>query len=239
MAAISEALAGTGLMVRGGFHPAPEDGVPGDPKTLALVGNAGPEMWQAFAAATTPEARADGADPLDDWASRVLDAAAQALGAGALYPFQGPPYLPFQRWALRTGVVHVSPTGPLIDAEYGLWHAYRGALAFAEHIALPPSPDAPSPCESCLDKPCLSACPVHAFGPPEGGVAAYDVPRCIAHVTSAEGGDCRSGGCLARRACPVGRDYLYGPEQAAFHMARFLKAQGAVECAGKDAGKGG
>lgn len=233
MAAITDALAGTGLMVRGGFHPVPEDGVPGDPGTLVLVGNAGPGMWRAFAAATTPANRTDGADPLDDWTRRALDEAAQALGARALYPFRGPPYLPFQRWALRTGVVHVSPTGPLIDAEYGLWHAYRGALAFAGQVALPPPPDGPSPCESCLDKPCLSACPVQAFGPPEGGVAPYDVPRCVAHVTSAEGGDCRGGGCLARRACPVGRDYLYGAEQAAFHMARFLKAQGAVEGADK------
>lgn len=226
-AAISEALAGAGLMVRGGFRPAPADGVPGNPKTVVLVGNAGPGMWRAFCAATTARDRADAADPLDAWTRRVLDGAARTLGARALYPFQGPPYLPFQRWALRTGLVHVSPTGPLIDREFGLWHAYRGALAFAEDVALPPPPDAPGPCESCVERPCLSACPVGAFGPPEGGVAPLDVPRCVAHVESADGGECRTGGCLARRACPVGREYVYGPEQAAFHMARFLKAQGA------------
>ena len=48
-------LANHGLIVRGGFHPTPADGVPGDPATLVLVGNVGPAMWQAFEAA-----RADG-----------------------------------------------------------------------------------------------------------------------------------------------------------------------------------
>jgi hypothetical protein len=32
------------------------------------------------------------------------------------------------------------------------------------------------------------------------------------------------GGCLARRACPVGQAHVYGPAQARFHMAAFLAA---------------
>ncbi len=35
-------------------------------------------------------------------------------------------------------------------------------------------------------------------------------------------------GCRARRACPVGREYFYDPEQAAFHMRAFLDARQAV-----------
>jgi hypothetical protein len=38
---IKSALANTGLLVRGGFHPDATDGVPGDPGTLVLVGNVG------------------------------------------------------------------------------------------------------------------------------------------------------------------------------------------------------
>jgi hypothetical protein len=34
-----------------------------------------------------------------------------------------------------------------------------------------------------------------------------------------------TGGCLARRACPVGTDYAYDPRQAAFHMTAFLAAR--------------
>jgi hypothetical protein len=33
-----------------------------------------------------------------------------------------------------------------------------------------------------------------------------------------------SGGCLVRRACPVGRAYLYDQAQAAFHMTAFLQS---------------
>ncbi len=228
---IEDALAGTGLIVRGGFHPSAEDRdeIPGRAETVVLIGNAGPAMWRAFAAVTTPEARAGGAHPLDGWTQEVLTEASGRLGAKALFPFTGPPYLPFQRWALRAGGVHVSPIGPLIHPEYGLWHAYRGALVFEQRLDLPAPPTGSRPCDDCQDKPCLSACPVGAFTPEQegdgGGLARYDVPACVAHVSSADGEDCLGGGCLARRACPVGRDAQYGPDQARFHMQRFLIAQ--------------
>ena len=227
---IEDALAGTGLIVRGGFHPIAEDRdeIPErteTPETIVLIGNAGAAMWRAFTTATTTRARAGDADPLDGWTREVLTEAAGRLGAKALFPFTGPPYLPFQRWALRAGGVHVSPIGPLIDPEYGLWHAYRGALAFDQRFDLPPTSESPSPCEACADKPCLSTCPVSALTP-----GNYDVPACVAHIGSrveagAGGEDCLGGGCLARRACPVGREYIQEPEQARFHMTKFLKAQ--------------
>ncbi len=34
-----------------------------------------------------------------------------------------------------------------------------------------------------------------------------------------------TGGCLARRACPVGAEQAHGPEQAAFTMRAFLRAR--------------
>jgi len=34
-----------------------------------------------------------------------------------------------------------------------------------------------------------------------------------------------SGGCLARRACPVGQYYAYEPEQMHFHMLAFRKSR--------------
>jgi hypothetical protein len=61
---------------------------------------------------------------------------------------------------------------------------------------------------------------VAAFQP--GG---YDVDRCAAHLRTAEGAECRERGCLARRACPVGREHAYGPAQAQFHMTAFLSAR--------------
>ena len=202
-------------MCRGGFHPMPEDGVPGDPGTAILVGNAGPALWTVFG-----RHRRDEPHPLNAWTRRVLGAAARSLGADVVFPFDGPPYHPFQRWAAKAEPVHVSPIGPLIHAEFGLWHAYRGALLFAERLALLPGEAHPSPCQGCAGKPCLGACPVGAL---EDG--RYDVPACVAHLSTPAGRPCLEGGCLARHACPVGREFAYAPDQAQFHMESFLAAQ--------------
>jgi len=220
-AAIEAVVRAAGLTPRGAFHPLAEDGVPalGDGRpvgTLVLVGNAGGAMWAAFA-----RARRDEPQPLDAWSRRVVDALAARLGAMPLFPFGGPPHHPFQRWARRAEAVHPSPLGALIHPDYGLWHAYRGALAFAEAIPLPPSDTRPSPCESCAERPCLAACPVGAFT-----AAGYDVGACAGHLRAPAGAECMNEGCLARRACPVGRSYTYSPEQMRFHMQAFLTARG-------------
>jgi hypothetical protein len=218
-------LAPHGLALRGGFHPTAGDGVPALPggrpsTTLLLVGNVGGAMWPAFSAA--PEF-ADGArHPLDRWTRRILDAAAHELGATALYAFGGPPYLPFQRWAGAAEGLQPSPLGVLIHPDYGLWHAYRGALSLAARLDLPPRDARPRPCDSCAERPCLSACPVAAFQP-----SGYDVAGCRQHVASTAGAACRDEGCRARLACPIGRAHAYPPAQMAFHMAAFMAAQGA------------
>lgn len=218
MADIAQALWGTGLMVRGGFHPDADDLVPdtsGSVGSVVIVGNAGGAMWRAFSAA--PEATSGGADPLDAWTRRVLTDVARDLGAGVAFPFGGPPYLPFQRWAQKADTVYPSPIGPLIHPRYGLWHAYRGALLIAARLDLPTPPAASDPCADCTDKPCLHTCPVAAFT-----ADGYAVPRCLAHIAAPEGAECMERGCAARRACPVGRSFHYDPAQAAFHQNHFL-----------------
>lgn len=218
LAPIQTSLAGHGLVARGCFHPVADDGVPGDPGTLVLVGNAGPAMWETFAAVR--DAYDGRPDPLDAWIADVLGRVAAGLGATPFYPFGGPPHLPFQRWARKAEPVHPSPLGVLIHPDFGLWHAYRGALAFAETLELPPPDTRPAPCETCADRPCLSACPVGAFAGD-----AYDVPACVAHIRTPAGADCMEQGCRARRACPIGQDAVYAPAQAEFHMRAFAAAQ--------------
>jgi hypothetical protein len=189
--------------------------------TLVLIGNAGPALWDAFS-----RERRDEPEPMDNWTRRKVYEIAIELGANVLFPFDGPPYLPFQKWALACDTVYPSPVGTLIHPVYGLWHAYRAALLFKDKIALPSPPESParndekSPCATCADKPCLSTCPVSAFSPD-----TYDVPACAAHLGSPAGGPCRTDGCLARRACPVGRAYTYGPQQMGFHMDSFLRSR--------------
>jgi ferredoxin len=222
LASLSAAASRHGLLVRGGFRPTAEDGVPALPDgrnaaTLMLVGNAGPAMWRAFRAA--PE-RIRSDDALDAWTRRVVAEIARGAGAHPLFPFEGPPYFPFQRWAMRAEPVHPSPLGILIHPEFGLWHAYRAALAFAEAVDLPEWKERARPCESCERRPCLSACPVGAFD----GVS-YAVHTCAAHLDTEAGRNCLDGGCRARDACPVGAAWRYDLEQVRFHMAAFHAAR--------------
>jgi len=215
---INHQLAAFGMQCRGGFPIAGQE-LPGYSGSLLLIGNAGPGFWQAFR--SSPEARQpDAADPLDAWTRRVLDGVAAKWDAVMLYPFDGPPYHPFQQWALRAEPVAPSPIGPLLHPVYGLWHAYRGALVIAQAIDFPVVERLPSPCEACPDRPCLSACPVAAFQPDR-----YDVPACVGHLAADPLPRCRSHGCLARHACPVGQAFAYGPDHARFHMDQFVRSQ--------------
>lgn len=211
---LNDALSAHGLMVRGGFHPGPDDHVPEGIQTLVLVGNAGPGMWRTFA-----ENMPDDPNPMDAWSKTIIDQIAARFSAAAAYPFEGPPYLPFQKWAMQADTVFETPIGPLIHPTYGMWHAYRGAVMFKDALDLPTPSDITSPCDTCADKPCLSTCPVRAFT-----LDGYDVPGCRAHIGSDAGRDCLENGCLARRACPIGQDYIYEPAQAEFHMRHFLKS---------------
>jgi hypothetical protein len=227
--AIRQAVTEQGLLLRRGFYPDAEDSVPllrngRRPTTVLLLGNAGDAMWRSFRASPEGQSADDGpavsSDPLDRWTHRIVTALAEVFGAEAVFPFGGPPYYPFQQWACRAEPVWPSPLGVLIHRNYGLWHAYRGALCFDARIPIPEFAAGESPCEACPDRPCLSSCPVSAFNG-----ESYDVPACAAHLATPAGADCMELGCRARRACPVGADFRYAPEQAAFHMQAFLNAR--------------
>ncbi len=221
LASVTAALTEAGLTPRGAFHPTANDGVPPLPNgpaaaTMVLAGNAGPAMWQRFAA---ERQAVDEPNCLDGWSKRVLKPLAETLGGHALFPSDGPPYMPFQRWAQRAAPVYPSPLGPLIHPDFGLWHAYRGVLVFPETFDLPVPDNRPSPCENCPDKPCLTTCPVSAMTPD-----GYNVPVCADHLAGRDSADCLNQSCAARRACPVGRDYQYETAQSQFHMGAFIRA---------------
>jgi hypothetical protein len=217
---IDAALRDVGMASRGAFHPAAADGVPlladgSVARTLVLAGQVGASHWAAFA-----RDRRNEPDPLDRWSARALGAVAARYDARVLLPGDGPPFAPVQRGAPRAEPVHPSPLGLLIHPDHGLWHAYRGALAFAASIEIPPRDARPSPCESCADRPCLGACPVAAFA---GG--ALDAAACVTHLESAAATACFDAGCLARAACPVGTAHRYPAEVARFHLHGFVAIQ--------------
>ena len=202
------------LDILGAFHPKPEDLAPEDCGTLVLLGPNEPGFWDAFT--TAPEWRDDAPDPMDRWSLRVISDLAQQLHATALFPFGGPPYQPFFRWALASGHAWQSPVSLLVHAEVGLMVSYRGALALPDRLELPPP--CARPCDSCAAKPCLTACPSGALTS-----AGYDVPKCHDHLDTPAGRTQLTKGCNVRRACPLSQSYGRVEEQSAYHMSIFHK----------------
>jgi hypothetical protein len=220
----------SGLEPRGWLRPEPGEApvlANGEPAVLiCLIGHAGGAFWPVFD--LWRQLHADVADPLDTWSRHVLWPIAARLSGEAVFP-SDKPWQPFQRWAMAAEGLCPSPLGLLIHPEYGLWHGYRGAILFGaraaeEPVCLDAVPDtggscarARYPCDSCEARPCLNACPVTAFT--ADGFAAGD---CRAYLRTPAGtGGCMESGCLARDACPVGRQYRYEYAQIRFHMAAF------------------
>lgn len=211
------------VFAEGEAAPAIGDGR--DVRAVLLIGPIGGSLWDPFSAWQAKQPDSGGADPLDQWSTSVIGGLAARAGLCAFFPF-AMPYQPFQQWARRAEGLQASPLGLLIHPVYGLWHSYRGALGFTEADALRfgldlmalPKPAAlasqPSPCADCIDKPCLSGCPVNAVDSDR-----FDVAACRKHLAGlGEGTGCMGGGCEARNACPVGAAYRPSAAQLRFHM---------------------
>ncbi|WP_298985305.1 hypothetical protein [uncultured Roseibium sp.] len=216
---LTDSLAAAGFFVLGGFSPGYGDPIPAlksgkHPRSLLLVGSTGQTLWPLLT--SSPEFSDEKPDPLDRYTKRILSAIAIANDLEALFPFEGPPFHPFQQWALACGGFSQSPMGVLAHQRYGPWTGFRAALLSELVVEVAVASKVDGPCETCRDKPCISACPVSALSIENG----YDVPKCREHLVSMKNASCWSG-CLARRACPIGEDHRQDPANARFHMDCF------------------
>lgn len=141
---LEDALSRHGLRLRGGWTPSELDALPllpgGQPAAVVwMVGVVGSEIWPAFKA--SPFFRDGQANPLDRWSQAIGRELAATWGGLALFPFDGPPYYPFQQWATRAEPLQSSRLMLRLHPEHGLWHAYRFALAMAAVVPgdLPPT----------------------------------------------------------------------------------------------------
>ena len=210
------AAAKVGLLTMGALHPDSSLAKDLTGGTLILLG-AGDAFWPVFIASA--EAQDGQPHPIDRWSSRVVGDLASQFGAHAYFPFGGPPYTPFIDWALKSGRAFSSPTGMMVHDSVGMMISYRGALHFPEIFDIPAA-TAASPCDSCVDQPCTTTCPVAALG----ARTAYDLTACHTYLDTPPGQSCMQQGCAARLACPLSAGADRHPHQSALHMKAFHPA---------------
>lgn len=221
-------IAPYGLTIRGGFllDEAEKEGFLKQKgktfQSLILIGHLGSDIWQSFQTWLKVKeslSKKTLQNPLDTWSLETISVIAKEHNATAIFPFDNDPYYPFQQWAMRADPnLKPSPLNILIHPEYGLWHAYRGAILLETAVAFEEISKLPSPCEACEDRPCLSACPVDAFQANQ--VYLYDICQKDLSITS---NNCLNQGCAARLACPIGTKYRYNNDQMRFYMRAFHK----------------
>lgn len=173
-------------------------------RQLILIGNAGPALWRSL----PPALMADTADPIDEFSvATVLAWFAQECPGHVhvlLYPADKPVEL--QLLGERAGWHRHTPLMLGIHPRWGSWFGYRVALLADTRLAATAVAEVDSPCLSCADQVCISACPAQAM---ENG--QFILERCI-HYRAEAASPCASR-CLARDACPVGREYRYDEAQ--------------------------
>ncbi len=175
---------------------------------LVLIGSAGPSLW----------------DKLREYGyatDHPIDRFSLAMGKQFLQEhlnihewltiFPAATHLPLQQLGALAGWSHVSPLGLGIHARYGTWFAYRAAFLVREPIPITEVETSTSPCDGCLDKPCINACPVDAVRAGN----TLNLEHCMNHRLQ-EASVCATR-CLSRLACPVGRQYRYTEEQLTYH----------------------
>lgn len=190
-----------------------------DAKSVALIGHVGSAHWDCFEKWWSQDQNKELEHPLDEWSKWILRPVAKKYDGVALFP-SDEPYYPFQNWALDSDNLSSSRINILINQDLGTWHGYRGAIAFDSVLdGQNSSIEALDLCASCIDKPCLSACPVNAFGSDN-----FLYSECQSYLATQVGeATCMEHGCAARNACPYGVKHKYKSPHMKFHMRAFRK----------------
>lgn len=179
---------------------------------LVLLGHGGKQLWKSMA-----EIGWETDDPVDHYSlvttetfiKEYLDSPKYLM----LYPTKY--RLDLQKLGELAGWGrHRSPLFIGINQEYGLWYAYRTAFLTALDLPLTEYLATESPCDTCHDKPCISACPAGAVHE----IAPFDIQKCTGFRITTDS-VCQDR-CLARLACPVVPEHRYDLEQTQYHYRR-------------------
>jgi hypothetical protein len=195
-------------------------------RSIVVIANGGGALW----AAHKEHARRNPGwwerdHPLDDFTRTVVEheiaPAARKTGARCtvVFPFmRGKATLNFIELGKEAGLAGPSILGVVVHPRFGPWIAFRAAILIDEKVDAPGDACGFDPCPSCVERPCIAACPTAAVAYPAG----WDIPRCLAYRIESEP-DCARR-CHSRAACVLGPEHRYPEDELAYHQRRALAA---------------
>lgn len=181
-------------------------------RQLILIGHGGRALWERVKAAGLQSEH-----PIDDFTTATVEAwlAGQLPGVvhALRYPGDGPVGL--QALGRLAGWHHESPFRVGVNADWGSWFAYRAVVLVDADLPATAPMSGESPCASCAEQPCITACPAGALDAPE-----FSLQKCIAYRRQPDS-RCRIT-CVARTSCPVRPEHRYDDAQIAHSYSRSM-----------------
>ncbi len=194
-----------------------EPGVPDNSESLLLIGSAGVDLWKKM-----PVSFLDRENPIDEYSrqrvAEILQRELPGEDCRILFPAASlsDPLPSLQKLGEIAGWHSPSPLGLGINEQFGLWFAYRAVVSVARPLTASRLDERPSPCVSCVEKPCVSSCPASAitFG------RHPDLKSCV-QFRAKSASPCAER-CLSRLGCPVATQWRYSQEQLSYFYRRSL-----------------
>jgi len=184
-------------------------------KQLILLGHGGRRMWESLQHSEF----ADADHPVDhfsvDLVQRYFAEACRGRRYRIIYPCSKQ-LVPLQKLGELAGWHHASPFRVGVNEYWGSWFAYRAVVVADTEFVVTSRLSAPSPCEACSDKPCVSGCPANALSGNEGSLKPCVDYRLAEHSL------CKDR-CFSRMACPVASEHRYTMEQVNYHYTRSMQ----------------
>ena len=194
---------------------------------LILIGHGGKQLWQSLKIwqELNPSTRAS-EDPIDHFSKFHVEKYFNdrlgtddletifPLSQSVLNPQQ--PFLNLQEFGQLVGWHHPSPFGVGINKQWGSWFAYRAVVLVKSNYQSTKATGSISPCQTCDKKPCIKTCPAKALDN-----ESLNINACLSYRKQKDS-NCKDR-CIARMACPVGKEHQYDSEQIRYHYSKSLK----------------
>jgi len=181
-------------------------------KQLILLGHLGTELWKAMKPVI-----GKGEDPVDCYTIDKVNEffkKKRITDFNVVYPSSIP--INLQELGKIAGWHYPTPFKVGANKHWGSWFAYRAVVITNTEYATTEKMVSESPCETCQNKECISACPAKALDTSE-----LVLESCVAYRRQRDS-LCKNT-CLSRVKCPVGNEYRYTEDQINYHYSVSMK----------------